>query len=252
MLRKVVLLSVGVALCGLASGCGGGSTAAEVAESYGILNRGDLQPKIAGIIQSGQADAMIEQGIAKVRHRVNGAGKNRVLVTEYLIQGEVYRVEVRRAIDPTRNIPSHRIQYATSQQGPDEQVITWCHLAKVWATLRDNSYEAQPVVAYRAWRGVDGKVRNVIVQPGPEPDWETHDEDMNLCVRTKIWPIVEMWIRGITVDARRANSGAGADDMVCDGRWILESVGSGVEGQATNMDGRTHFVNLKLARAIGS
>jgi hypothetical protein len=252
MLRKAVLLSVGVAFCGLASGCGSGTTAAEIAESYGILNRGNLQPKIAGIIQSGQADAMIDQGIAKVRHRVNGLGKNRVLVTEYLIQGEVYRIEVRRAIDPTRNIPTDRIQYATSQQGPNKQVITWFHLANIWSTLRDNSYEAQPVVAYRSWRGLDGKVRNTIVQPGPEPKWETHDEDMNLCVRTKVWPIVEMWVRGMTVDARQATSGAGRNEMACDGRWILESAGSGVEGQPTNVGGQTYFINLKLAKAIGS
>ena len=95
MLRKALFLTTAVILCSLSVGCGSGSTAAEIAQSYGILNRMDLQPKIAGIIQSGQADAMIGDNIAKKRYRVNGIGKDRVLVTEYLIQGEVDRKSTR-------------------------------------------------------------------------------------------------------------------------------------------------------------
>jgi len=252
MLRKAWFLTAVVAFSALAVGCGGGSTAAEIAQSYGILNRCDLQPKIAEVIQSGQADAMVAEGIALKRHRVNGSGQDRVLVTEYVIEGEVYRVEVRRAINPTMNIGADQIVYANSKMGPQEHLLIGLKLLKVWSVLKNDSYEAQPEIAYRAWRDRKGEVHDVIVKKGPEPDWIINDSCLNLDIRTKHWPIVEMWFRGLTSDLRESASGAGQNDFAPDGRWITESAGEGVQGQRTDVNGQTHFINLKLADAIGS
>jgi len=249
---KDLFLAVAVSFSALTVGCGGGTTAAEIAQSYGILNRCDLQPKIASVVQSGQADAMVAEGIARKRHRVNGIGENRVLVTEYLIEGEVYRVEVRRAIDPTVSINASQIVYAQSKIGPEEQLIIGLKLLNIWSVLKNNSYEARPEIAYRAWRDLKGQVHDVLVQKGPEPEWTTSDRCLNLCIRTKKWPIVEMWFRGLTDDLRGSASGAGENDLAPDGRWITESAGEGVQGQRTNVDGQTYFINLKLADAIGA
>lgn len=251
MLRKALFLWFAVSISALSMGCGGGSTAAEIAQSYGILNRGDLQPKMASIIQSGQADAMIAEGIAKKRHRVNGLGDDRVLVTEYLIEGEVFRVEVRRAIHPTMNIDASQIVYANSEYGPRKQLIVGLKLQNIWSTLKNSSYEARPEVAYRAWRDRNGKVHDVLVRKAPEPDWLTGDRSLDLYIRTKKWPMVEMWFRGVTSDLRQDASGSGENEPAPDGRWILESAGEGVQGQRTNVNGQTYFINLKLADAIG-
>lgn len=251
MLRKALFLAA-VSFSALTMGCGGGSTAAEIAQSYGILNRGDLQPKIAAVVQSGQADAMVAEGIAKKRYRVNGGGDSRVLITEYLIEGEVYRVEVRRAIDPTMNIAASEIVYANSKLGPREQLLVGLKLLNIWSVLRDNSYEAQPEIAYRAWRDLKGEVHDVVVKKGPEPEWTTSNHSLNLSIRTKKWPLVEMWFRGLTSDLRQPESGAGENDLAPDGRWITESAGEGVQGQRTDVNGQTYFINLKLADAIGS
>lgn len=250
-MRKVCFLSIAVLMSGLLAGCGGGTTAAEIAQSYGILNRCDLQPEIAGILQSGQGDVMVAEGMARVRHRVNGSGKHRVLVTEYLIEGEVYRVEVRRAIDPTMNIPASEVVYANGEMGPKKKLLVGLELRKVWSALKDHSYEARPEIAYRAWRGLDGKVRDVVVRKGEELEWTTGPANLNLCVRTKKWPMVDLWVRGLTSDQRTPSSGAGENEPATDGRWILESPGEGVQGHPTEINGQTHFVNLKLADAVG-
>ncbi len=262
MLKKVFFLMLGLVMCALSAGCGSGTTAVEIAESYGVLkNR-----KIAGIIQSGQADAMIEQGIARVRNRSAGWGKKRVLVTEYIIDGNVYRIEVRRAIDPTKNISRTHLRYATSQYGSDHKDIVGIRLASVWRALRNHSYEARPEVAYRAWRGLNKMVRGVKISKGLTPNWESSQNDMNLCIRTKDWPIVTMWFRGLVSDNRYEDSRGFAWDnssegegghasqgqTTCDGRWVMESAGPGVQGQDTVVSGRTHFINTKLYKAIGS
>ncbi len=252
MLRKAWFLTAVVAFSAMTVGCGGGSTAAEIAQSYGILNRCDLQPKIAEVLQSGQADAMVAEGIAKKRYRVNGSGEGKVLVTEYLVQGEVYRVEVRRSINPTMNINADQIVYANSKLGMREQLLVGLKLLKIWSVLKNDSYEAQPEVAYRAWRDTKGQVHDVAVSKGPEPEWIISDRCLNLNIRTKKWPIVEMWFRGLTSDLRLSDSGAGQNDLAPDGRWITESGGEGVQGQRTDVNGQTYFINLKLADAIGS
>ena len=261
MLKKGFLILV-LVTCALAAGCGSGTTAVEIAESYGVLkNR-----KVVSIIQSGQADAMIEQGIVRVRNRTAGRGKKRILVTEYIISGKVYRVEVRRGIDPTKNISRGHVRYATSQYGSDHKEIYATHLSSVWGALRNHSFEARPEVAYRAWRGLDRMVRGVKVSKGLTPNWESSQNDMTLCIRTKDWPIATMWFRGLVSDARTDDSRgfawdnssegegspASSGQTTCDGRWVIESAGPGVQGQGTVVGGRTHFINIKLYKAIGS
>jgi len=92
----------------------------------------------------------------------------------------------------------------------------------------------------------------VVVMKGPEPEWDRSDKSVNLCVRTKIWPIVTLWVRGLSADARHPSNGGGIDELVCDGRWILESAGPGVQGQPTDVSGQTYFINRKLYKTIDS
>jgi hypothetical protein len=276
MLKKAALLTVSVTLIALTSGCGGaGRTPAEVAESYGILNRYGLDKDIAGVIQSGQADYMIAQGHAHVRSRVNGRGKDRVLVTEYLIQGEPYRIEVRRPVDPIKDVREYEVMAGYARQQSDEQELLGLRLDKVASVLKDDSYEAKPVVAYRAWQDLEGKVHPIRVMDGSMPDWQPTDDAMNLTLRTRgDWPIVSAWIRGITTDGRRRDPEYGDHEWAWDGpysgkpqdspsgnpatssahavngQWIIESPGPGVPGQSTEVNGRTHFVNLELYDAI--
>ncbi len=262
MREKALLLVVGVFLCGLVAGCGGGSTAGEVAESYGLLNNWDLQPRIAEVIESGQADKMIEDGHAKVRNRVNGVGSSRVLVTEFLIHGEVYRVEVRRAFNPMQNVPSFQVRFGEAKQGFESKIISWLNLAGVLDALQNNSYEARAEVAYRAWKGTDGTVHGVTVRPGLKPEWQPSPKPLDLFIRTKSWPIPEMWFRGLTTDGRRSSLKRGdcnydfesqipirhsKSEFSCDGRWYIMNPGpAGFTGTEV-----LPFVNLELYNAIG-
>jgi hypothetical protein len=171
------------------------------------------------------------------------------------------------------DVPSARIQYGTCKEGGDEKTLEWLRLAAVWAALRDHSYEAQAEVAYRAWRDTDRKVHDVIVREGPVPDWALSENDVNVYIRTKVWPMATLWVRGLTTTLRRDDGHAGLNDPtwhgphygappgsgqsaeetlpVPDGRWIVESAGPGVQGLPTDVNGRTHFINLKLYKAVG-
>lgn len=258
MLKIASYLVLALVSVSLLIGCGGsGTTAVEVVESYGILNQGNSDPEIASIIQSGQADTMIASGQAKIRHRAQGSGDRRILVSEYLIHGEVYRVEVRRAVNPMLNIELGRIRYGESVQGPVHGIINGWQMMAVYNCLRDDSYEARPAIAYRAWEGVDGKTRGVVIEEGEAPQWTQSQNDLSLLLRTKDWPVVMMWFRGLTSDTRRA---APTDDFVqynantfavaaegqgvnaCDGRWIMESPGPGVQV--------VPFINMELYEAM--
>lgn len=263
MLERLSIRSVGVAVV-LALGTGvigcTGHTPAEIAESYGVLNDWGLSKSTAEVFQSGEAEKMVQNGYARVRNRELGSGEDRVLVTEYLIEDEVYRIEVRKAVNPLMNVPWTRIRYAQSRQGPHQQVIGWGHLASVISALRDHSYEAQATIAHRAWRGTDGKIRPVRVQDGNPPRWRTGENDLDLSIRTMEWPIVDMWFRGLTSDGRRRNDDSpmqsplegepeSQDIYSPDGRWIMVSKGPGVQCP-TIIDGQSHFVNLELGEII--
>jgi len=258
MREKALLVIVGVFLCGLIAGCGAGSTAGEVAESYGLLK----QPKIAAVIESGQADKVIEDGHAKVRNRVNGAGSSKVLVTEFLIHGEVYRVEIRRAINPMNNLPARRVRFGKAKQGFDSKIINLFNLSRVYGSLKNDSYEQQAEVAYRAWKATDGTINGVKVKAGPKPDWQPSPKPLDLFIRTEEWPVPEMWFRGLTTDGRRSSLKRGEanydfenqipvrhtkSEFSCDGRWYMMNPGpAGFTGTEV-----LPFVNLKLYDAIG-
>lgn len=268
MLKKASLLVVGVSICALSAGCGQEVTAAGIAESYGILNRCDLQKSIAELIQNGQADYMIDAGHCRTRNFVKNIGtafgKRRVFVTEYLIHGEVYRVEVRRPIDPMRNLSKWDLQVATFAQFPDQEQYRWFDLTKIHKTLRKHSYEGRPEVAYRAWRDLEGKVHDVRLLRGQEPDWTPTDKSIQLTIRTKQGQISAMRFRGLTSDGRHEDAHKGPHPLSKDGpyidlvngklkapfghvsqwrhshdyRWIMEARGPGTQCPP--------FINLKL------
>jgi hypothetical protein len=288
-MRRSLLLSTAIlALCLLNSGCDKGITAAEVAESYGIINRYGYDEEVSELIENGQADYMVANGHCRVRNTVKEQatrfGTRRVLVTEYIIDGEPYRIEVRRAVNPMRNIAAERLHYAVASQNSSENVINGLSLLSVYDTIKDHSFEATPVVAYRAWRDANGKVHPVRVLEADKLDWDVSGRDVNLIVRTADWPVTTMWFRGLASDGRREDPHRGAqpdsmDHARCclasggknadaqfhtaggydhanqhmaahDYRWIMESAGPGVQGLRTDVDGRTCFVNLELWDAL--
>lgn len=291
MHRSTAFLTFGLAVCFLAAGCGRGITAAEIAEDYGILNRCDLQKDTAKIIQAGLADKMIANGQARVRTKertmcTSFGNTRRVLITEYLIDGEPYRIEVRRAINPVKDIPLSRVNYSEAKRGVDHRVHRLLSNCKVYDTLKDHSYEATAEVAYRAWRGLDGSVHPVVVTSTPTPDWTRGEKDVVLTLHTDDTPMVTMWVRGLTSDGRREDADWGGQEWAWDGprsegenfqgttgpggmtysvpfshetqgpnapdgRWILENPGPGAGGDRTVINGRSYFVNLKLYEALG-
>lgn len=263
MLKKAALLTVSVALLACLGGCGAGQTPAEIAESYGILNKHGLSKDIAGVIQSGQADYMIASGHADVRTRINGSGDDRVMVTEYMIQGEPYRIEVRRPVDPIKNIWASEVMNGYARKGSDEAELHGLRLSDVVSTLKKDSYEAEPAVAYRAWKDCNGTVHPVRVMKGKTPDWQPTDATLDIVLRTRgDWPGVDCWIRGMTTEGRRRDPDYDAakespsgnpetsEPQAVNGQWIVESPGPGVQGQRTEVGGLTHFVNIELYDAV--
>lgn len=261
MQRNLLFLVVAAAIMTLAVGCGSGNTAAEIAQSYGILNRCDLQPKIASIIQSGEADKMIENGSAAVRYRVQNCGSSKILVTEYLIQGEVYRIEVRKTFNPLKNIPTDSIRYGYFDKMLDRDYICWFQLSSTICSLRNNSFSADYVVAYRSWRDLKGEVHPVRVEEGETPNWVLAPDGLNLCLHTTLSPMEVLWIQGASSDGRHKALCAPATDYdvkngvaghmtntqsAADGRWLL--VADGMSGR--NMSAPVPFVNLDLAGIV--
>lgn len=228
MREKALFLLLAVATSLLVVGCGSGNNAAEIAQSYGILNRCDLQPKIANLIESGQADKMIEDGQAAKRYRVQNLGDKKILVTEYLIQGEVYRVEVRKTFNPLKNVSAMRIRYGHYEQGLDSDYICWGQLNSVICSLENDSFESTVAqVATRAWRDSNGKVHPVTVEQGAAKRLAYSADGLSLTIHTDMWPMTTIWVQGI------------GDDQ-----WLL--LGDGMAGR--NMKAPIPFVNLSLAK----
>ena len=207
---------------------------------------------VVSLIESGQADKMLEKGRCKVNHEIRGQ-ERRVLVSKYEIAGETYRIEVRRQVHPMRNILRSRLRTVTYKKGRTKSYVS--KAKKIYDCLEEHSFEAQPEIAYRAWKGLDGKLRPIEIYPAPRYEWISNDDDMNLYIRTKEWPIPVVWIRGMTSDGR-SNPVGGENDFLnynlttgamgsesqetraCDGRWTIESPGPGA--------GCVDFVNLEL------
>ncbi len=233
MREKTFLLVMSCFMLTLVVGCsGGGSTAMEVAGSYKMLNKSNTKPWLAEAIRSGKADEMVRDGQAERRTRINGLGSGRVLVTEYLIHGEVYRVEVRRPFNPMINIPYSRIRYGECVSGKDKKIINWFRLSSVYGAIKNNSYQATPEVAFRSWRGVDGTVHAVKIVPGLKPTVGPSEDPVNLYIRTKDWPDVDVWFSGQGSQGRP---------------WfIMTPAAAGFEDKE-----QIPFINLKLNGAIG-
>lgn len=227
-------LGLGLSLLGLLTTTGCSTTATGIAEGYGVLDN----PEIARIIESGKADDMIHRGQADVRHREVSSGGRDVLVTEYLLFEEVYRIEVREATNPLEGIPNAEVQLAEAQQGDWQETMRLFKLAGVLDCLRKDSYQARPRVAYRAWKGSDGKVHGIRVMEGNLPKWPLSEDDLNLYIRTHLKPITTMWFRQVVQ----------ADDdepMPRNSRWIMESPGPRDPNDPLNQ-GQQKFINREL------
>ena len=256
MLDKGTVFALALIACGLATGCQQNDvaiTAVEIATEEGILNGNGENTAVASIIQTGQADKMLEKSQAHVEHEIRSNRDVKVLVTRYKIDGETYRIEVRRQVKPMRNIALHRVRHTEYSQEHDSAYL---HSKDIYKCLQNDSYEAHAEVAYRAWKGLDGKVRRIQVLSPEMPVWSPHENDLDLYIKTKEWPMAMMWIRGLTSDGRgRPVDGYlnyNTDTLAvrnenqsirgCDGRWVMESKGPGVLCRP--------FINTKLYSVI--
>ncbi len=239
MLKHTMVLAVGVLLCGSLVGCGYGSTAGEIADSYGVLNGWGLQISTAALIQSGKADTMVQDGTATIRNRVICTTEGKKLVTEYLVNGEVYRVELRSAIDPTENIGCSRLAYGHIRDDEDKTSISGLELQSLWNALKNNSYDGKAEVAYRSWRGSkDRKTRPMQTAKGElVTEWLNHDTAVDVTVRTRNFPITTMWFRGLLSEGVLKKNLSEApfrcwnktERGKFDSRWIMLSPGPGVK-----------------------
>ena len=240
MQNKAVRLLLVASLCCGVIGCS--QSASEIASSYGVMNSLGFSEKTAAIFESRQADALVESGEAGVSHRVCGD----VLVTEYRIAGEVYRVEVRNQIDPTEGVAYWQIHWANAVQGLEKKHITGFQMASVWSALRDSSYEARGEVAFRSFKDSEGKIHRVRTEQAPRIDWLAGENAENLYIRTSEKPVSQMWFQ----NTGNTESGTGTwcpTDVFntggLDARWTTVSPGPGKQSPC--------FINLKLQQAIG-
>lgn len=238
MRNKAIWVWVCVVLGGILTASGCSTTATDIAESYGVLDDEDA----VSLIQSGQAETMIAEGHARVRHREVGRGDERALVTEYLIEDEIYRIEVRKAINPITPIADVEVHSAEARRLEWKEPITGLCLMRVLNCLRKDSYDAKPTIAYRAWQGLDGTLHGIRIIEGEQPDWQSASADLNLYIRTKIWPMNTMWFRHIDETSREPMSHEG-------GRWVMESPGPNKPDEPI-AEKRYTFINLELLDII--
>lgn len=262
MLKKWIVPALCTAMTISATGCHtwyGSMTAVEVAKDEGILNIDDDEADVVSLIQSGQADKMLREGRCKVKHDIRGPEGKKVLISRYLVGGETYRIEVRPQVNPMKNVARRRLRYVRYVKGDDNSYIA--NVSKLYNCITEDSFDAKPEIAYRAWKGLDGKLHPITVMAAPAYDWRSHQKDLHLYIHTKEWPLSSMWLRGLTSEGRRKPPGGlFADDFynynlatstletetqdtrACDGRWVMESPGPGVNTPP--------FVNFKLYDAI--
>lgn len=251
--RWLSLVGLGIVFA-MTAGCGSGSTAAEIAESYGTLGHCPvccvLSKSTVKVFESGQAETMVASGQASTSTSEKTVGFRRVLVTEYRIQGEVYKVEVRRAINPLKSVGCEKVRWF--EYGPKDRTVPIDDIFSMMVVseaIRNHSYEADGEAAYRAYRGSDGKVHGVRVEPLVKSgaEWKS-DYTLDLLVRTKDWPTGLIWFKGLTSDNRHFATDCANAMHRSDGRWTMVAAGPGMTG-ADRADGTpdpVSFYNYKL------
>jgi hypothetical protein len=240
MRNRTLSFLLAASLCFGILGCA--QSASDIASSYGVMNSLGFNEKAAGIFESGEADALIEAGEASVSHRECGD----VLVTEYTVAGEVYRVEVRKQIDPTEGVASWQVHWANAVEGLRKEHITGFQMISIWGVLRDHSYEARAEIAFRSFKDSEGKIHRVRTAQAPRILWLAGQDAENLYIRTSEQPVSQMWFQ----NTGNSDSGTGTwcpTDVFhtegTDARWTTVSPGPGKQTPP--------FINLKLQQAIG-
>ena len=274
MLKKASFLIVGLALVALAPGCNQGTNAPEIISNCGIIHN----DSIARIIESGEADKMIQRGQAHKTFEVRWVpwtfGSKKVLVTKYKINGEIYMVEVRRSFNPLASSGVNLLNISSIwyQQYADQKpnIIQSFRTAAAYNALCNHSYEARCTRAYRAYRGTDGKIRQARVEYDVTPGWANEAVSPNsvtLNFRTVRRNVPIFTLKGLTSDGRQdLSSPYGIGDVVStifgggvlvdsmdkkmsnsaathDYRWV-------VSGTGTVLNSQEPFYNRKLLRAI--
>jgi hypothetical protein len=226
MVKWVSFLGVGVAMCFLIGGCR--SSAGDIAAGSGTLGRGlSKQPaenRLVQLIESGEADRMVAEGKTSQKTYVKGVGDGAVMVTEYRIQGMLYRVDVRNRVNPVMDVLTTNVRQV-NYGPPARSLQTNCPIerAEVLQSIANNSYESQGQVAYRAYVGGDGEFHPVRVVPGEVADWSDRN-GIDLIVRIDTWPAAVMHFRGCRPDGKDRNGRL----LEPDGRWLVLTEGSAV------------------------
>ena len=145
----------------LASGCAQGArrTAAGIAKGYG----GIIEGEAARLIEDNpNLDKLFKDGRATKRTYAEGSGRNRIEVTETLVLGEPYQVEVKflRYFDPVAEIRDEdavRIVHGSSKdEGLD--IRDPADIRRILRALRTESYKHDKEVAWREYRRTDGNL----------------------------------------------------------------------------------------------
>jgi len=248
MMKWASLLGIGAALCVFSCGCS--TTADGIAASYGTIGTSSwykgAESRLVAMIESGEADRMVADDKTEKRTYAKGLGDNSVLVTEHLIQGVVYRVDVRNRVNPVTDIFTSNVRQVN--YGPPDrslQVNEPIQRADVLQTIANRSFAGQAQVAYRAYIGSNGQFHPVRTMPGESPEASWSDRGgIDLILRTdlKVGAGVTQF-RGCRPNGLDRNGRL----LEPDGRWIVLSEGRGVSPTA-------YFVNHALhpeMKAIG-
>lgn len=132
---------LGLALAAFLSGCAAPArprTAREIASAYG-----DLEGEAVRLVESGEADRLLEAGRLESRTRTEGEGRGRIEVKEWLVLGEPWRIEVkgRRWFDPIAAVPEGEVARIVYGQKPEEglEIRVPAEVREVLRVLRTES-----------------------------------------------------------------------------------------------------------------
>jgi len=148
-----------VAVC---AGCRPKPEADEPVSAYSIAKcYGPITGKLGEMVESGEADRIVNDDKAEKREYVLGRGRNEVRVTERWVLGEPYQIETitRRYYDPLADIPDDRIRLIVYGQNIGENALRTTAPDEIRAlvkAIRSDSYEEVWRMVMRDYRRIDG------------------------------------------------------------------------------------------------
>ncbi|MEK7269606.1 MAG: hypothetical protein AAB215_01540, partial [Planctomycetota bacterium] len=136
---------------------------------------GTLEGEAARLVASGaNLDDLLKDGRATKRTYAEGEGRNRIDVTETLVLGEPYRVEVRfeRYFDPIADVRDDEVAWIAYVHGKDGgfDVRDPADIRSILRAVRTESHQADKETGYRSyWLGGEDVIMHLELR-GPG-DW---------------------------------------------------------------------------------